>query len=95
MIDFGVVREVWKFDVNGVDEAVIHTTGSLIVYDDGEISAPIAEVTVYSMSTDRLRDVLQAAAEGEPVDDILVALEAAALASDQYRAPDDDADPAA
>lgn len=95
MIEFGVSRDVWEFDPDGVDDAVIETVGSLIIYDDDEVGEPITSVTFYTLGLDRLRGALEAAADGEPVDDILLALDAAALASDLMRPPDDDADSAA
>lgn len=96
MIEFGVSRDVWEFDPDGEEEAVIETVGSLIIYDDDDATGePITSVTFYTLGLDRLRGALEAAAGGEPVDDILLALDAAALASDLMRPPDDDADPAA
>lgn len=51
---------------------------------------PLAEVAVYAISEERLRETLELAAKGHPVNDLMLALQAMALASEPH---EDDGSP--
>ena len=84
MIRRGVSREVLRFSydtVPGIPEVVERTEHVEWWLDDDDPPDPTAsgEVILYTIDLPRLREILQAAATGEPVDDIVLALDAASL----------------
>lgn len=84
----GVLRAVLDFTTDDEVDAEPEHSGRLFIQpDDGELIE--GEVVLYTLDQRRLVGMLAAARDGEPVADILLALEAAALDE-----PDDDeADP--
>lgn len=59
-------------------------TGNLVVWAQGDPEPVVGTLVFYTITLDRLRGMLAAAAAGEPVDDVILALDAAVMHSDAY-----------
>lgn len=82
-IDLGVLRQTLRFEVGELDlrdgDQQVELEGSLECFVE---EGTLGELVVYTLSEDRLRDLLNLAATGSDVDGLMLDIEAAALASD-------------
>lgn len=76
----GVTKTTMRVTEDGDEDDIIHA-GTLWIEPAG--AEPIdCEITFYSLGSVRLVGMLEAAARGEPVESIMLALDAAALDTD-------------
>lgn len=85
-VQLGVTRTVIRFEPGNLDigyETIESRAGTYAVADFAEGDDPV-DLVVYTLDANRLRDLLDAAAAGTPADEILLALDAAALVSEDF-----------
>lgn len=85
-VQLGVTRSVIRFEPGNLDisyDTIETRAGTYAIADFAEDDPPF-DLVVYTLDANRLRDLLNAAAAGTPADEILLALDAAALVSEDF-----------